>query len=223
VPKFVDRIVRRDQIEEEPDGWEAEPGPQESDVPPPSAPDSPNIGEHITSVLEAAEAAATAIRAEALAEAERDAERIKREAEAEVEGARRDAASAAEEANALRTEAERASFETRSRADAYAEQKRKEADAEVAQLVVRARQDADEQLSGTHERQRALDRSVALTEERLRKLTSGLRELATRLEALVDSDGAATNRPADEQRQGTSLEETLRPTVAPRTPDESPT
>lgn len=136
------------------------------------------LGEHVASVLEAANAAAA---------------KIREEAEKEVR-------------------------ETRQRANDYAAEKRREAEDEAADIVARAEREASEHTNVAQERGRALANNVALSEERLRQLVAGLRDLAGRLEELVQAEpprNDSPNVPPDEA----SLEESLRPSeVAKRSP-----
>jgi F0F1-type ATP synthase membrane subunit b/b' len=169
------------------------------------------LGEHVTSVLEAANAAAAKIRDEARASAERLAERTRNEATALLE-------EAGVETEHLRAETEKEIRETRQRANDYAAEKRREAEGEAAAIVARAKREASEHTNAAQERGSALASNVALSEERLRQLVGGLRDLAGRLEELVQAEPPredSPNVPSDEA----SLEESLRPSeVAKRSP-----
>jgi hypothetical protein len=153
------------------------------------------LGEHVASVLETARQAAERIEAEGRRKAE--------ELEAEAAQARSEAAEAADE--------------IRARADAYAEEKRREADEAAAEIVARAERAATDRARAADERHQALSASVERTEERLRRLVTGLRELAGRLDVLVASDGAAEREP---DRSAPALDEALRRQVAAEEPVE---
>lgn len=171
------------------------------------------LGEHVTSVLEAANAAAAKIRNEARAGAERLAERTRNEATALLEKARQEADKVSLEAEHLRAETKKEVRETRERANDYAAEKRRDAEGEAAAIVARAKREASEHTKAAQERGSALANNVALSEERLRQLVGGLRDLAGRLEELVQAEtsrGDSPNVLPDEA----SLEESLRPSEA---------
>jgi len=180
------------------------------------------LGEHVTSVLEAANAAAAKIRDEARAGAERLAERTRNEATALLEKAGQEADKVSLETEHLRAETEKEVRETRQRANDYAAEKRREAEGEAAAIVARAEREASEHTNAAQERGSALASNVALSEERLRQLVGGLRDLAGRLEELVQAEPPSEdspNVPPDEA----SLEESLRPSdVATRSPQSQP-
>ena len=180
------------------------------------------LGEHVTSVLEAANAAAAKIRDEARAGAERLAERTRNEATALLEKAGQEADKVSLETERLRAETEKEVRETRQRANDYAAEKRGEAEGEAAAIVARAKREASEHTNAAQERGSALASNVALSEERLRQLVGGLRDLAGRLEELVQAEPPreeSPNVPPDEA----SLEESLRPSdVATRSPQSQP-
>jgi cell division septum initiation protein DivIVA len=149
------------------------------------------LGQHVASVLEAAREAAERIVAEARAEATRVQERSQKEAEAAVAEARRKAGEVDAEASQTHSEAKRVARDLRARADEYAEEKRQEADEAAAEILARAERVARERTAAAEERQRALDENVERTEDRLRQLVGGLRDLAGRLDVLASSgDGA---------------------------------
>src|ERR671933_67006 len=95
--------------------------------------------------------------------------------------------------------------------DAYAEQKRQEADEAAAEALARAERQSRERARAAEERQQALASHVERTEERLRKLVTGLRELAGRLDVLVGSDALVELvEPEPEVSQPAALDEALR-------------
>jgi hypothetical protein len=124
------------------------------------------LGQHVARVLATAREAAERIEADARREADLTLERAQAEAD-ELLGAAQE--------NAAKVEAEAA-------------RKRQAADEAAAELVARAEWQARDRARAAEERQQALDENVKRTEERLRKLVSGLREVARRLDVLVETD-----------------------------------
>jgi F0F1-type ATP synthase membrane subunit b/b' len=176
--------------------------------------DYAKLGEHVTSVLEAARTAAARIRDDAREDSRRVAERTRKEAAEAVETARREADKASAEAEQLRVEVEKESRETRQRANEYLTEKRKVAEAEASGIVTRAKRQASEHTRAAQERGSALDKNVALTEERLRQLIGGLRDLARRLEELVEGQAPVPTPDATDAAPSHSLEASLRPSAA---------
>jgi hypothetical protein len=177
------------------------------------ASDYAELGEHVASVLETATAAAAKIREDAREEAQRLAERTKEEAAKVIETARLEADEASAEAEQLRAAVEAEARESRQRANEYLVEKRGEAETEASGILTRAKREASEHTRAAQERRSALDKNVALTEERLRQLVGGLRDLAGRLEDLLGgqasiptADAAGTASP--------SFEAALRPSAA---------
>jgi cell division septum initiation protein DivIVA len=169
------------------------------------------LGEHVTSVLEAANKAAAKIREDARTNAERVAKDSQSEASALLEQARGQAEKLERESEQLNAEAKKESREMARQAETYAAEKRREAEAEATSIVSRARRDASEHTRAADERRSALAKDVALSEERLGQLVGGLRNLAAQLEELVqvDPERANSNSPLARD-QDSSLEESLR-------------
>lgn len=176
------------------------------------------LGEHVTSVLEAANTAAAKIRGEARMAAERVAERSQSDASGLLEKAHAEAEKVSRESERLRAKAEKQSRELIQDAEAYAVKKHREAEAEATGILSRARREAREHTRAAHERHSALAKDVALSEERLRQLVGGLRNLAGTLEELVPE--RAKSDTANVEDEDTSLEESLRPSVAAQEPAE---
>jgi hypothetical protein len=173
------------------------------------------LGEHVTSVLEAANKAAAKIREEARTNAERVAERSQSEASGLLETARGQAEKLTRESERLRAKAEKQSREVSRDAEAHAAEKRREAETEAAGILSRARRDAREHTRAAQERHSVLAKDVALSEERLRQLVGGLRNLAGRLEELVHAEPEqAKSDTANLGNEGSSLEESLRRSAA---------
>jgi len=179
------------------------------------------LGEHVTSVLEAANNAAAKIREDARTNAERVTKQSKSEASALLEEARTHAQKLSRESERLGAEAEKENRELARQAEAYATEKRQEAEAEAASILSRARRDASEHTRAAQERRIALDKDVALSEERLGQLVNGLRNLALQLEELVRPDPEpTTSTSAIARDQDSSLEESLRRSAAaPKSPE----
>ena len=203
--RFIDRKDEREAQEEgtveATEAEQREPGPSAAaarvaaftgdPAPERRAPTFDDLGQHVASVLQSAREAAERIVAEARAEATRVHERSQKEAEAAVAEARRKAGEIDVEASQMQAEAKRVARDLRARADEYAEEKRQEADEASAEILARAERVAKERTAAAEARQRALDENVERTEERLRQLVGGLRDLAGRLDVLAGSgDGA---------------------------------
>jgi len=173
------------------------------------------LGEHVTSVLEAANNAAAKIREDARTNAERVTTQSQSEASSLLDEARRHAEKLSRESDRLGAAAEKENRELARQAEAYAAGKRQEAEAEAATILSQARREASEHTRAAQERRIALDKDVALSEERLGQLVSGLRNLAVQLEELVRPDPEpATSNSAIARDQDSSLEESLRRSAA---------
>jgi cell division septum initiation protein DivIVA len=169
------------------------------------------LGEHVTSVLEAANKAAEKIQEDARTNAERVAKHSQSEASALLEQARGHAEKLSLESERLCAEAKKESREMTRSAEAYVAEKRREAESEATGILSRARREASEHTRAADERRSALAKDVALSEERLGQLVGGLRNLAAQLEGLVQADPerASSNSPLARD-QDSSLEESLR-------------
>jgi cell division septum initiation protein DivIVA len=182
------------------------------------------LGEHVSSVLEAANNAAAKIREDARTNAERVTKESQSEASALLEEARRHAEKLSRESERLGAEAEKENRELARQAEAYAAGKRQEAEAEAATILSHARREASEHTRAAQERRIALDKDVALSEERLGQLVSGLRNLAVQLEELVRPDPEpTTSNSAIARDQDSSLDESLRRSAAPPKSSETQT
>ena len=171
------------------------------------------LGQHVATVLATAREAAEKIQGDARREAAGVLERATAEAEQTLAQAREKAGEIEAETTEKRSAAFAAAEDVRTRADAYAEQKQQEADEAAAETLARAERQARERARAAEERQQALDSHVERTEERLRKLVTGLRELAGRLDVLVGSDALVELvEPAPSQPAG--LDEALQRQVA---------
>ncbi len=184
-------------------------------------PDYAQLGEHVSSVMQAASEAAKKIEEDARNHAEDLREQVKRQAASTHEEARQEAEKLLLEARRLRTEAESESKKARARADRYAAEKQREAKAEAAAVVARAEEVAQARASAAEERYRTLETNVELTEERLQQLVAGLYDTASRLDSLVErpptqETGEESDSKADEDG---SLEAALVASVASRETD----
>ncbi len=210
-PEDVSAIARLSDYtvhSDSPETWTAQ------DEPPEVAADYGKLGEHVTSVLEAANQAAATIRDEARTTAKDIVERAQREAGTWLEKARAETEELSHEAGRLRIEAEEESREMKERANAYATEKRREADRQASALTARAKREASEQTKAAQERGAALAKNVELSEQRLRQLVGGLRDLAVRLEELLQAPAAGDGASAETPTSGESMEESLRRSAA---------
>lgn len=173
------------------------------------------LGEHVTSVLEAADQAAAEIREEARGAAQELTKRAQQEADALVERARAETETLSHEAVGLRVDAEEESRELKERANAYATEKRREADRQVSALVSQAKRDASEHTRAAQERSAALAENIERSQQRLRQLVDGLRDLAERLEEILREPPAAPQgEGVESKRAEESMEESLRRSAA---------
>jgi hypothetical protein len=143
------------------------------------------VGEHVASVIRAAETAAAALSEQADSEAAAirnaalaEAAQMVKDAQAEAEQLR---AKASELGKSAKAEAEKA----RQEADAYAAQRRRDADEAAAKVLQEAEQAAAGELHDALAREEAQRRAIARTEQRLGDLAGGLHDLARHLEELV--------------------------------------
>ena len=168
------------------------------------------VGEHLSSVLQAANEAAKKVEEDARTEAERLRERTQSQAASTLDDARRESEKLLVEAERLRTEAENESRQTRERAETYAAEKRRDAEAEAAGIVSRAEEVAQTSEIAAEERSRELEANVQLAEIRLQQLATGLFDTASRLEGLIERPVAdAGEKSASEPTGEGLLEETL--------------
>jgi hypothetical protein len=152
------------------------------------APDLAQLGEHVTSVLAAAESAAQKLRSDAEQDAQRTREQAAEAADTLRERAATDAEAERAEARRQVSLAEEEAQATRAEADSYAERRRREANDEAMRLVRDAEQRASQLASIAAERHRVLLVNVSASETRMRNLAGSLRDVASRLEEV--SEGA---------------------------------
>jgi cell division septum initiation protein DivIVA len=197
-----------------------ESGAEQAEAPAPEAPEAGDggfaeLGQHVATVLATAREAAEKIQGDARREAAQVLERAKAEAEQTLAQGREKAAALEAETAEKRSAAFATAEDVRTRADAYAERKRQEADKSAAEVIARAERQARDRTRAAEERQQALDANVERTEERLRKLVAGLRELAGRLDVLVGSDALVEPvEPETEAPQPTGFDEALQRQIA---------
>jgi hypothetical protein len=145
---------------------------------PPTAHDDPGrVGEHVASIVAAAESAAATIRADA----ERDAEELRGEAQKVLDDAKAAAA-------AIKTEAE-----------SYAETRKRDADAAAARVVDEAERRALNIADEAVQRDRVLLANIEASEQRLRDLARSLRTVAGSLDDVVGG-GEGDDAPPDDTR-----------------------
>ena len=173
------------------------------------------LGQHVATVLATAREAAERIEGDARREAALVLERAQAEATETLSQARDKAGEIEADTAEKRSAAIAAAEDIRARADSYAEQKRQEVDEAAVEVVARAERQARDRARAAEERQQALNVNVERTEERLRKLVTGLRELAGRLDVLVGSDALVELvEPEAEASRPTGLDEALKRQIA---------
>jgi hypothetical protein len=171
-----------------------------------------DVGEHITSVLAAAEAAASKLRAEAAQDAKAVVDEARRRVEEMISRAREESETTRASAQHALDEAEAASKDLRSDADRYATNRRREADEQAAQIVVEAERNAAVIADTAKERHRVVLTNIATSEARLRDLAKSLRGVASALDKVVgEKVSQETVDSADD-----SLEQSLRRRVPVR-------
>jgi hypothetical protein len=175
------------------------------------APAYAQFGEHLSSVLQAANEAAKKVQEDARTEAEGLRKRTQSQAASTLDDARRESEKLLAEAERLRTEADNESRETRERAETDAAEKLQDAEAKAAGIVSRAEELAQTRTVAAEERSRELEANVELAEMRLQQLASGLVDTASRLEGLIQRPvaDAAGEKSASEPTEEGLLEETL--------------
>lgn len=185
--ELTSRAAAYPTASEEPEPAEADAETTEApDLPPAAESELPRVGEHVASVLQAAEDAAARLVEEAEARAKAIVE------EAETAAAR------------LRLEGEQAHSE----AIVAAGELRNAADEHAARIRAEAEQDAEtfgERAAAQHE---DLLNDMAIAEDRLRRLVDGLHEVADHLNGLLEDD---EDDVAGEEPEAGSLVEALHP------------
>jgi cell division septum initiation protein DivIVA len=172
------------------------------------------VGEHVESVLQAAEDAAARLVEEAEAHAKRIREDAERDAASRVDEARGTAARLTEEAQQFHSEARATADEVRATAEEEASTRRADAEEEAARLRADAERDASTFVERTAARYEDLVNDTALAEDRLRRLVGGLRDVADRLDDLLEpAEEDEPSEPTDEfeDEPDESLEEALDP------------
>jgi len=154
--------------------------------------DYARLGEHVASVVKAAEVAAEGITEEANLEAARTLS----------------------EADRVRAEAEEATKMMREGAAADAEAKRREAEAEAAKIIASAKREETRAVKAAEERLATLQQHIGLTEKRLNQLAAGLRNVAVQLETLGKAEGLPVRSDEDQTNiREETLDETLRASI----------
>ena len=175
------------------------------------APAYAQFGEHLSSVLQAANEAAKKVEDDARTEAERLRKRAQSQAASTLDSARRESAKLLAEAERLRTEAENESSQTRKQAETNAAEKLRDAEAKAADIVSRAEEVVKTRSNAMEERSRELEANVELAEVRLQQLATGLVDAASRLEGLIERPVAHVGgeKSASEPTEERMIEETL--------------
>jgi hypothetical protein len=170
--------------------------------------DMSSVGEHVASVLAAAEAAAQRIRSEAQQEAKETEQEAARAANEIRTRATQEAQAERASSRRLVDEAEVASRGIRAEADQYADDRRREAEAQAAQTVRDAERRAASIADTSDERNRVLLANIAESETRLRDLAQSLRGVAASLDDVVGN--ADTAELGDQELAPERLEDALR-------------
>ena len=175
------------------------------------APDYAQFGEHLSSVLQAANEAAKKLEDDARTEAERLRERTQSQAASTLDSARQESEKLLAEAERQRTEAENEINQTRKQAETYAAEKLRDAEAQAADIVSRAEEVAKTRSIAAEKRSRELEANVELAEERLQQLATGLVDFASRLEGFIERPVAHVGgeKSASEPTEERMLDKTL--------------
>jgi membrane protein involved in colicin uptake len=175
------------------------------------APDYAQFGEHLSSVLQAANEAAKKLEDDARAEAERLRKRTQSQAASTLDSARQESEKLLAEAERQRTEAENEINQTRKQAETYAAEKLRDAEAQAADIVSRAEEVAKTRSIAAEKRSRELEANVELAEERLQQLATGLVDFASRLEGFIERPVAHVGgeKSASEPTEERMLDKTL--------------
>jgi hypothetical protein len=198
---------------------EAAPAPDSSEatrtITKPNETVRPSVGEHVETVLKAAEDAADRLVAEAQARATEIEESAERDAASRLHSAHAAALRVTEEAEAAHAEALAAAERIRAAADGDAADLRAEAEEEAARVRADAEREAATFAERTDSRYQDLLKDTALAEDRLRRLVGGLRDVADRLDELLapaeDEAPREQSRDALDEPEDESLDEALDP------------
>lgn len=197
----------------------ASPEPTSAPAPPEKTPetapanDAGRFGEHVETVLRAAEDAAARMIKEARAEADQILEAAKREAASRLDAAQTKASGLQAEAEQARAEALSAASEMRAAAQDDAARQRAQVEEEAAKMRADAEREASSASGAAAERYDQLLSDTALAEDRLRRLVGGLRDVADRLDGLLVAPGGAAEATDGNNvhRQDSTLVDTLDP------------
>jgi hypothetical protein len=165
------------------------------------------IGERVATVLETAQEAARTIRQDAQDEADALLKRVTREAEETRARADQEAEELRRDAERVLHEAEERSGKTRAEADKFAERRREEADEQAAATLSAAKANAASIAEAAAARHDELLTNVSVTEDRLRALSSALRNVASELDDLLAAETADEEKEPDTEE---SLDDSLR-------------
>jgi hypothetical protein len=172
----------------------------------------PSVGEHVEAVLKAAEDAAERLVEDARMRAIAIRADAEREASSHIDAAHVTAARLTEQAEAAHSEALASAERVRAAAEGDAVDVRAEAEEEAAKLRADAERDAATMAERTTARHEELLNDTALAEDRLRRLVDGLRDVADRLDGLLQPTADEQARePALPEQEPSSLEDALDP------------
>jgi hypothetical protein len=182
IPEVVGRpaLEKRTDVERE----------QREGTPAPAAVTADNIGEHVSSVLQSAQQAARTIQDDALRQAASLVERARREADKTRASASTEAAAKSSEAEAALQTAREQADQKRGDADAYAQRRRQEAEQQAAAMLAEAEGQASSIQQAAKKRHEQLLSNVAMTENRMKVLSTALKDVARKLDELVEVGSA---------------------------------
>jgi hypothetical protein len=172
-----------------------------------SPPELAQVGQHVASVLAAAEAAAAELRKEAEDEARQIRQAAEQAAGELRERAKVDSDAGRNEARRQVALAEQEAHATRADADSYAETRRREADAEAMRVVRDAEARASRLADEAADRHRVLLADISASENRMRHLATSLREVADRLEGVAGAGAGGGDR--DDRDESAALDRRL--------------
>lgn len=188
IREVIPEIVRQARPDE---GAEAERAETDRSMPD-AAVTAHNIGEHLASVLQSAQQAARTIEEDARRDAAALIAQARREADETRSRSSAEAATKNAEAEHLRQAAREESEQTRSDADEYAQQRRQEAEERAAATLRDAKAEAASIAQDAKERHEELLSNVAMTEDRLKLLSGALKNVARKLDGLVEDGSSNT-------------------------------
>ncbi len=177
--------------------------------------DYARVGEHVGTVLEAAKKAAEQMRQQAASDARQLRSDAQLQAHVVLDEAQTKVERADAEATRLYAQAQERSEEIREESEEYAAKTRDAADVQAAGIIADAERQAAEGVEAAHKRKRTLDRKITATEQRLRELVGGVREVASGLEELLPETPLPPEAQDEVDEDATVPDDTLPRAAAP--------